>query len=115
MENIKKIMAVVGLITITSLLLSFVHNADEQAENEEILIMRVVEASVGTNGSICIVDENGKSEKIELEKISKDVTLNMVKINNALNDIAGRGYKLVSTAGGGDNYCVMTTYIFVKN
>ena len=115
MEKIKKIMAVMGLITITLLLLGFVNKSNEQTENDAILTMRVIETTVGaTNNSINIVDENGKLEKISLGKPSKDLSVNMVKINKTLNDIADRGYKLVSTAGGGDNYVVVTTYTFVR-
>jgi len=114
MENFKKIMAVVGLITITLILLAFVNKTEEKAENEAILTMRTVEVTVGMNSFISIVDENGKLEKIELGKPSKDISVNMVQINKALNNIIDRGYKLVSTAGGGDNYVVVTTYTFVK-
>jgi len=110
MEKIKKITLVVGLIIATLLVLAFVNKPAEQS----ILTMRVVEATAGTNSSISIVDENGKLEKIELGKPTKDISVNMVKINKALNSIIERGYRLVSTAGSGDNYVIVTTYTFVK-
>jgi len=116
MEYIKKIMTVIGLITITSLLLGSVTKFSEDGGNENILTMRVVE-STSTRGNILIIDENGKSETIELKPLSKEDS--MGKVTGTLNDIANRGYKLVSTVGTAlettsMSYSFQTTYIFVK-
>jgi len=120
MENIKKIMAVVGIITIAALFLGFVTNPPASEGNEKILTVKVAEARGGTTISsdsfIIIVDENGQQETIDLEKLNKKTTVtNAVKINNTLNSIVDKGYKLVSTAGGGDVYIIYTTYTFVKS
>ena len=116
MEKIKKIMLVVGLITTTLLLSAFVNKATERSENEtEILTMRVVEATKGEHSAITIVNENGKTEKINLEAVPKGLVTNVAITNKALNSITEKGYKLVATAGSGDNFIIITTYTFVKN
>jgi len=116
--NVGKIIAVVGIVTITFVLLSFVSNSEEKDGNEKFLTMKVVEINSGPLGSfIMIVDENGKEETIELEKLAGKKTSfvnNVVIINNTLNKIGDKGYKLVSQSSAGDQYCILTIYTFVK-
>ena len=118
MENIKKIMAVVGIIAIAAVLLGSVASPSGNDENEKFLTMRVIEVQGAFLGSfIVIVDENGKQETIELDRLAtkKEPFINNVtKINNTLNSISDKGYKLVSQSGGNDQYCLTTIYTFVK-
>lgn len=111
-------MAIVGIIAFAALLTGFIANPQTNTENEKILTMRVIEAQGAFLGSfIVIVDENGKHETIELEKLAakKDPFVkNLVKINSTLNEIAEKGYRLVSQSGGNDQYCLTTIYTFVK-
>jgi len=117
-ENVKKIMVIVGVIAITSVLVGFVSNSSGNEGSEKYLTVKVIEASGAYLGSfMMIVDENGQQETIELEKLSTKKTSfvsNVVTINNTLNKIGDKGYKLVSQSGGGDQYCIFTTYTFVK-
>ena len=116
MENIKKIMAIVGLITITLILISFATKSTENEEAEKFLTMRVIEVGDqlgGINREIIIVDENGKIETIKLVKVTKTAE-NTLIINNTLNNIAGKGYKLVFTTTGGNEMSLLSTYTFVK-
>ena len=116
-KNITKIMAIVGVIAIAFLLSGFVTKSTANEENDKILTMRVIEA-IGSLGSfIVIVDEDGKQETIELDKIAtkKDPFINnLVKINNTLNNITDNGYRLLSTSGGSGDAVIITTYTFVK-
>jgi hypothetical protein len=118
MENIKKIMAVVGIITIAALLLGFVTNPPANEGKEKFLTMRVTEAQGAALGSfIIIVDENGKQEIVELKRLATSKTPfinNAIQINNTLNSIGERGYKLVAQSGGNDSFVITTTYTFVK-
>ena len=118
MENVKKIMVVVGVIAVTSLLLGAVSNSAENERDEQYLTVKVVEASGGFLGSfMMIVDENGKEETIELERLvakKPPFVSNAIKITKTLNNIGEKGYKLVSQSGGGDQFCIYTTYTFVK-
>ena len=115
--NVKKIMSVVGLIAITVVLLSFVSNSAGNEGNEKFLTVKVVETQGNLGGFMMIVDENGKQETIELEKLAAKkapFVNNVIMINNTLNKIGDKGYKLVSQSGGGDQFCIFTTYTFVK-
>jgi hypothetical protein len=118
MKNFTKIMTVVGVIAIASLLLAFVTTSPENDGNEKTLTVRVIEAQGAFLGSfIVIVDENGKQETVELERLAAKRTPfveNAITINNTLNKITANGYKLVGQSGGNDQYCLTTTYTFVK-
>ena len=111
-------MTIVGVIAIASLLLASVPTSPANGENEKILTVRVVECQTAALGSfITIIDENGKQEVIDLERLLLKKTpfvSNMVKINNTLNSITDKGYKLTHTTGGGDQFIIYTTYTFVK-
>jgi len=118
MKNFTKIMTVVGVIAIASLLLAFVPTSSADEGNEKFLTVRVIEAQSGLIGSfIIIVDENGKQETIELEKIgtkTASYVKNATQINNTLNSIGEKGYKLVGQSGGFDQFMLTTTYTFAK-
>jgi len=118
MTNFTKIMAIVGVLAIASLLLAFVPTSPASGENEKILTVRIVESQNGNISSfITIIDENGKQEVIDLDRLAlkkAPFANNLVKINNTLNGIIDKGYKLSYTACGGDQFVIYTTYTFVK-
>lgn len=81
-----------------------------------ILTMRTSEVMNGIwDNSITIVYEDGKVEKIELERLRMgDLSKNLIVINNHLNKIKSKGYRLISTAEGSSEGFIMTTYTFEK-
>ncbi|MES2679057.1 MAG: hypothetical protein V4635_04195 [Bacteroidota bacterium] len=89
---------------------------NKSGSNNGILTMRTTEVMNGMyDNSIGIVYEDGKTEKIELEKLRiKDLSANLALINKTLNQIVAKGYKLISTAEGGGDGINMTTYTFSK-
>jgi len=110
-------MSVVGLIAIAAVLLSFVSNSAGNEGNKKFLTVKVVETQGGLGSFMMVVDENGKQETIELEKLAAKKAPfinNAIMINNTLNKIGDKGYKLVSQSGGGDQFCIFTTYTFIK-
>ena len=106
------------LITIIAFVAIFIlfGFSNERESSGEILIMRTSEAWSGNyDNSITIIYEDSKVEKIELMKLEvNDVSQNLKLINENLNKIRSNGYKLVSTAAGGDDRINLTTYIFEK-
>ena len=90
---------------------------DKSQSNGGILTMRVSEciSALGDN-SITIVYEDGKVEKVELKRLRvRDLSKNLVVINENLNKIKSKGYRLNSTSqGGGMNSFILTTYTFEK-
>jgi len=112
-------MTIVGIVSISFLMLGFVSDANTSAneENQKFLTMKVVETQVSYGSFIIIADENGKQEVVELEKLQRKASFvnNVLTINKTLNRIGNNGYKLVSqSAGGSDQYFFVTTYTFVK-
>ena len=118
MKNFTKIMTIVGVLAIASLLLAFVPTSPASGENEKFLTVKVIEAQGAALGSfMIIVDENGKEEIIDLARLATRKTPfvnNAIQINNTLNSIGAKGYKLVSQSGGNDQFCLTTVYTFVK-
>ncbi len=107
------------LISAASVLLalSAVFGFTNKPASGGILTVRTVEIGNGLYASsIFIIDENGKLEIIELKKLqSKDYSQNMPVINQTLNKIKAAGYRLISTAGGGDGFTtILNTYTFEK-
>ncbi len=107
------ILTIVALITIFSF-------TNKVKSTGGILTMRATEVDKGLmDNSITIVYEDGHSENIKLKKIrGYDLSENLIIINENLNKIKSKGYRLISTTSGlvGDdmlNY-IMTTYTFEK-
>jgi len=72
--------------------------------------MRTFEGAMGS-AAIVIVYDDGRTEDLDLGSLKGSNMLpNSVKINNAINSIAAKGYELVSTCAG--DY--VATYTFVK-
>lgn len=104
------------LVTLSILVLGLVFGFTNKTDSGGILTMRTAEVMNGLyDNSITIVYEDGKVEKIELVKIKmNDFSPNLVVINENLNKIKSKGYKLISTAEGGGDGIFMTTYTFEK-
>ena len=107
------------LITITAFvaLIAIFGFTNKPESNGGILTMRTAEAMSGVwDNSITIVYEDGKVEKVELKRLRLgDLSQNLVLINENLNKIKSKGYRLISTAMGGDaENVIMTTYTFEK-
>lgn len=90
--------------------------SQQAASNGGILTMRTIETWNGIyDNSITIVYENGSVEKTELKRLRiGDMSQNLTIINEHLNKIQAKGYDLVSTAGGGADGIIITTYTFKK-
>lgn len=107
------------LITGVSLIVSLftIYGFTGKPASNGILTMRTLEIGNGmADNSISIVYENGRIEKIELSKLSgREHAQNLLIINETLNRIQSSGYRLISTAGGGDGLgSIITTYTFEK-
>ena len=111
-------MTIVGVLAIASLLLAFVTKSSGNEGSEQFLTVIVKEAPSVSGGSfILIIDENGKQELVELEKVTgkrEPFLKNAIQINKTLNKIGDQGYKLVAQSGGNDQYVHTTAYTFVK-
>lgn len=106
------------LITIIALvvMIAVFGFTNKSESNGGILTMRTSEVMNGLwDNSITIVYEDGKVEKVELKKLKMgDLSQNLILINENLNKIKSKGYKLISTAEGGAEDIIMTTYTFEK-
>lgn len=100
--------AVIGILFISS---SF----NTATINKNYLTVRVIEATVGSASKIVIVNEKNEKEEVALERAKPDPGINMPLITETINSISAKGYNLVSSSGGGDNYVIISTYIFEKN
>ncbi|MDR2010314.1 MAG: hypothetical protein LBQ22_07520 [Bacteroidales bacterium] len=118
MKNIKKFMIIAGIIVIAVLSLSLVSTSTGNEEAEKFLTVKVVETQGAAISSfIIIVDENGKQETVELTKLAtkRDIFCdNVIQVNQTLNSIGEKGYKLVGQSGGNDQFSLTTVYTFVK-
>jgi hypothetical protein len=64
-----------------------------------------------TFDKMIVIYEDGKTEEFALDKFTaKNFVAVSLKVNQTINNIASKGYELVSSTGG-DN---ITTYIFQK-
>ena len=81
-----------------------------------LVTVRTLEVSNGIwDSKICIVYEDGKTEDVVLQKF-RDHTFNpnTVKINEVLNKLIGKGYKLVSSSSGNGDAILTNTFLFQK-
>jgi hypothetical protein len=91
------------------LLAAFASN-NPQPTGNKYLTMRTFEASMGGSSKIMIIYEDGTTEELDLDKYRIDNMLpNAVKINQAINKIAGKGYEFVSSSGG--EYTSLYTFV----
>jgi hypothetical protein len=80
------------------------------------LTVRTIEVINGMwDSKIVIIDENGDTEEIALDKFrSKNFTDNSKKIHEVLNQMAARGYRCVSSGSGNGDALIISTYMFEK-
>lgn len=81
------------------------------------LIVRTVETQYSGFSKILISDGTTIIKTIELERMfvkSAKVTENFLRIANALEEIRGQGYVLVSSNSGGGYEYLVANYIFEK-
>lgn len=112
MKNKFMFITAVALIVSLGVIFGFTNKPDSTG----ILTMRTLESASMVDNGIMIVYENGKVEKIELSKLTaRDHTQNLLIINETINRLQSSGYRLISTAGGGDGLgSIITTYTFEK-
>ena len=87
-----------------------------QQTNGGLVTVRTIEVANGIwDSKICIVYEDGKTEDIELQKF-RDHTFNpnSVKINEVLNKLIGKGYKLISASSGNGDAVLTNIFLFQK-
>lgn len=99
--------------------LSFLFLSSFLSEKSETkyLTVKTIEFYAGVfDSKITVVDENGKVEEYELEKLrAKNLADNAKKINDVLNSLSRRGYVLVnSTSAGFGTDGLLNTFIFSK-
>jgi len=111
MKNTKIILATALAIVSIFFMSSFLI----QKSTEKFLRVRTIEETNGVDSKIIIMYEDGKVKEIELEKFhAKNFTSNSKIIHSAINDIASKGYSLVSFSGGNGDIYIINTYLFVK-
>ncbi|MGE0636074.1 MAG: hypothetical protein AB7G44_15140 [Bacteroidia bacterium] len=99
------------LIFITAL--TFAQQAQAQ-ETKEYATLHIIAASIQWKDYV-IAYPDGKIEKGELSTINiKNMESNANTLNGVFNMMAKKGYKLVSSTGGGDTGGLYLFYIFEK-
>lgn len=87
----------------------------DEEDNGNYLMMRTFEIYGFKQSTMFITDEHGLTEEIKLvstnSKVSKTAE-NMELITSKLNELKGKGYKLVSVSSGGFEGVLTTTYLF---
>lgn len=102
------------LITLSGFLI-FSSFLTPQTQNKFLTVKSVESLSGLIDSFILIIDENGKTEEIELEKFrAKNITSNALKLSEIINNKGAKGYELVTATSSGDQYIIVNTYIFVK-
>ena len=87
----------------------------QQDQNKYLLVKSVECWSGMVDSYIMTIDENGKTEHIELEKFRpKNISNNAIKLNEVINKVANKGYELHSTTGTGDANFIIKDYYFIK-
>ena len=105
----------IGLAALlTFFLLSSFHS---QQQSPNYLTVKTIEFYGGMfDSKITVVDENGKIEEFELDKLrAKNLVENTKKINDVFNSLSKKGYVLVnSTSAGFMTDGLLNTFIFEK-
>lgn len=66
-------------------------------------------------GKIVILDEEGEMKEIKLLKFKPGIFAeNSKRIHDAINEVVGKGYKMVGSSGGAGQIFLVTTYLFQK-
>lgn len=101
-------LAFIGIIMLSSFL-----NPDPA---NKFLTVKSVEIPNGLYDSyIVTIDENGKTEEVELEKFRpRNIISNAVKLSDIINKVANKGYELHSFTSTSDATFMVNTYLFIK-
>lgn len=107
------------IFIVTAAILSFflLSSFLTQQSETKYLTVKTIEFYAGVfDSKINVVDENGKIEEFELEKLrSKNLGDNAKKINDVFNNLSKKGYTLVnSTSAGFGADGLLNTFIFEK-
>ncbi len=88
----------------------------QQEQGNKYLLVKSVECSNGLIDSyILTIDENGKTELLELEKFRpRNIAANALKLNDIMNKVAAKGYELHSTTAIGEAAFSIKDYYFIK-
>ena len=84
---------------------------------EKFLTVRTLEV-VDDNyqGKIVIMDEDGNVTEKKLLKFKPGIFAeNSKRIHEAINEVVGRGYRMVGSSGGAGQIFLVTTYLFQKD
>ena len=105
----------------TAILATFLWGFTTKTASEKgILTMQVVEyTSVYAkqlDNAITIVYEDDNTEKVELKNLifGSDFSTNLITINQNLNKILAKGYKLSTTSQAVQDGILIKTYTFIK-
>jgi hypothetical protein len=99
--------AIFSLALISAIIL--ISSFTKQTSGTKYATIRSIETVMG--GSKIILAYDGKTEEMGLENGTiKNMTPNTLKINDAINMMAAKGYELVSQSGGE----TISMYTFVK-
>lgn len=114
MKKVTRLPILAGLAILAALVLGFTAKKEQE---KGIATMRTVETmnNIVWDNSITIAYEDGVVEKIDLKRTKmSDHTHNLTLINENLNKITSKGYRLISTNGSTVEGIFMTTYVFQK-
>lgn len=115
MKKVMRLPILAGLAILAALVFGFTAKKEQE---KGIATMRTVETMNGIAwaNSITIAYADGVVEKIDLKKMkTSDQPQNIALINENLNKITSKGYRLISTNGSSlAEGIFMTTYLFEK-
>ena len=98
------------------LVMSWPSNAGAQTSGKFLTLRTLEVVDDNYQGKIVIIDEEGKTTEIKLLKFKPGIfTENSKRIHDAINDVVGKGYKMVGSSGGAGAVFLVTTYIFQKD
>ena len=110
---------VIAVIILAGVTLTAFNSAPGEGPNPEAgdgyVVVKATEIYGTKPSSLVIIYEDGNIEEIQLNKLdAKKMGVNLLIIQNKLNEIKGKGYKLVSSHGGNSDNIICSTYIFEK-
>jgi hypothetical protein len=113
MKTKQKVSITLAAILALFLLSSFL---PQQTETKYLTVKTIEFYNAIYDSKITIVDENGKVEEFDLDKLrSKNLADNAKKVNDVFNNLSKKGYALINSttaSWGADGF--ISTYIFEK-
>jgi len=102
-----------GLLVILSIGTS--NNLMAQTSGKFMTVRTLETIDDNYQGKIIILDEDNKLTEIKLLKFKPGVfSENSQRIHEAINNVVGKGYKMVGSSGGAGASFLVTTYLFQK-